>query len=76
VNTADGLYAIATTIRCKGTAAIPGYGGALRFPPPPPAAGGGIGSGSSYYYYAFVSTAQEATNGAIGRTEALYRVVY
>ncbi|MBI4685724.1 MAG: hypothetical protein HY755_11050 [Nitrospirae bacterium] len=75
--TADGTYTIATTITCLGSKAIPGYGGALKFPPPPAMAGGGIGGGATkYIFYSIISQATETTGSTnIGRTEAIYRVI-
>ena len=75
--TADGTYQIISTIKCLGTKAIPGYGGALKFPPPPALAGGGTGgSATKYIFYSIISTATETTGSTnIGKTEAIYRVI-
>lgn len=75
--TADGNYEITTTIQCLGNKAIPGYGGALRFPPPPAIIGGGTGSmATKYIFYSIVSEATETPSSAnVGHTEAIYRVV-
>ena len=75
--TADGNYTITTTIQCLGSKAIPGYGGALKFPPPPALAGGGTGgSATKYIYYSVISQATETTGSTnIGKTEAIYRVI-
>jgi hypothetical protein len=75
--TADGTYKVTATIKCLGTKAIPGYGGALKFPPPPALAGGGTGgSATKYIYYSIISQATETTGSTnIGKTEAIYRVI-
>jgi hypothetical protein len=75
--TADGTYNITTDIRCLGNKAIPGYGGALKFPPPPALAGGGTGgSATKYIFYSISSRATETTGSTnIGKTEAIYRVI-
>ena len=76
--TADGNYSITTTINCLGNKAIPGYGGALKFPPPPALAGGGAGgSATKYIFYSIITEAKEAsgTEKNIGKTEAIYRVI-
>ena len=75
--TADGVYSITTTTWCLGSKAIPGYGGALKFPPPPALAGGGTGgSATKYIFYSIISTATETTGSTnIGKTEAIYRVI-
>lgn len=76
--TADGVYTITSTIKCLGSKAIPGYGGALKFPPPPALAGGGTGgSATKYIFYSIITEAKEAsgTEKNIGKTEAIYRVI-
>jgi len=75
--TADGTYEVTTTIKCLGSKAIPGYGGALKFPPPPALAGGGTGgSATKYIFYSIISQATETSGSTnIGRTEAVYRVI-
>ena len=75
--TADGNYQITTTIKCLGKKAIPGYGGALRFPPPPALAGGATsGSATNYIFYKIISQATETTGSTNrARTEAIYRVI-
>jgi len=75
--TADGNYQITTTIKCLGKKAIPGYGGALKFPPPPALSSGGTGgSGTQYIFYKIISSATETTGSTNrGKTEAIYRVI-
>lgn len=72
--TADGTYTITADIKCLGTKAIPGYGGALRFPPPPALSAGG-GSATKYIFYSIISQAKESSGTNIARTEAIYRVI-
>ena len=73
--TADGTYTITTTIQCLGSKAIPGYGGALKFPPPPALSAGG-GSATKYIFYSIISQATETSGSTnIGKTEAIYRVI-
>ncbi len=77
IMTADGKYSVVTEVKCLGVKAIPGYGGALRFPPPPPERGGGTGSMSTkYIFYSEIAKSKETiTAQNIGQSEVIYRAI-